>query len=156
MEIRQRINQRKVSYNAQSKIHLLKLNIIRITIDIILRKYLKILIEEIGGVHFKDDKTDKNPRTSLKLKSVTAHLSSSFSTNNLHVKEEKIVYNLTINTQETTKFSRVYEFKTFVDNQQDDNASLTKENSSTSTKSFIETISHIEVKILKTSESKSR
>ena len=68
-----------------------------------------------------------------------AQLSSSFSLNNLHAKEEKIVYNLTINTQETTKFSRVFEFKTFVNKTQQHNASLSNGYSSTSTKSFKQT-----------------
>ena len=117
---------------------------------------MNISIKGVGVVHFKDDQKDTNSSTNLKLKSVTAQLSSSFSLNNLHVKEEKIVYNLTINTQETTKFSRVFEFESFVNNPQQHNASFSKGYSSTSTKSFKETISHIEVKILKTSESKPR
>ncbi len=70
--------------------------------------------------------------------------------------KEKIVYNITVNTKETTKYSRVFEFKTFWELQQQDNAISMKNYLSTAQNPFTETISYIEAKIVKPNDPKFR
>ena len=100
------------------------------------------------AISLRDDQKNKNTNTNLKIKNVTPVSSSLLSVNNLNFTEKEIVYNLTINTHETTKFSRVFEFETFQKIQR-------RENNTTGSTST-ETISFIDVKILKKVDTKTR
>ena len=100
------------------------------------------------ALNLKDDQKNKDKNTSTKIKNVAPVISSLLSVNNLNFTEKEIVYNLTINTHETTKFSRVFEFETFQKIQK-------RENNATGS-TITETISFIDVKIFKKVDTKTR
>lgn len=93
--------------------------------------------------NFKDDQKNK-----VKMENITPVSSSLLSVNNLNFTEKKIVYNLTVNTHETTKFSRVFEFETFQKIQRQEN------NATGNNKT--ETISLIDLRIRKKLDTKTR